>query len=376
MIVEKKKILYLSPLPPPFYGSALSSQTCLNILNENDNIEVFNIKLNYSKTFQDVGSFSFYKIWGYINAICNSIYYFYKFKPDLIYIMPATSGWAFLRDFSLSLLFKILNSNIIFHLRTRLNEPNKLKHLIFKKTFNNNFAIILGEELKSEISKYFKEENIMILPNAIEGTLVEEEYKRIEDKRNVEKHFRLLFLSNMMMSKGWPKVLEAANYLNKKGVDFTLKFAGNWPSPTEERFFHKYVTDNNLYEKIIYVGSINDESKSEIFGNSDVLLFPTEYKQETFGRVIIEAMEYGIPVIANCIGSIPSIISHGKTGFVLKVNSVEEISNYVLELKNQDVLIQMGRDSRLRFQEYFEIENYTKKFISDIEFVLMKIEIK
>lgn len=63
-----KKILFLSPLPPPYYGSAMSSQMCLNILKNSKDFEVRNIKLNYSKEMNDIGKINFNKIKGMLKV--------------------------------------------------------------------------------------------------------------------------------------------------------------------------------------------------------------------------------------------------------------------------------------------------------------------
>ena len=62
--MENEKILFLSPLPPPYYGSAMSSEMCLNILKNSKDFQIENIKLNYSKEMSDVGKINTDKIKG------------------------------------------------------------------------------------------------------------------------------------------------------------------------------------------------------------------------------------------------------------------------------------------------------------------------
>jgi len=262
---------------------------------------------------------------------------------------------------------KMLNQNVIYHLRTQINDINRFKRFIYKKAFKNSKIIILGKELKNEILKYFHAQNISILPNAIPCKLLDNEYKYIEEKRRNKKCLKLLFLSNMIKSKGWPKVLEAAFYLQIKKTDFMLTFAGDWPSDKEKNEFYKLVKQYNLEENVKFVGHVNEEKKNSLLANTDILLFPTEYKLETFGRVIIEAMEYGIPVIANSIGSIPSIIEHGETGFLLKKNTAKEIEEYILKISDKIILSEMGKKARQRFLDYYELKIYSKLFTNIIE---------
>jgi len=57
------RVLFLSPLPPPYYGSAISSEIVFKIFLKGDKtLFVKNIKLNYSKSMSDIGTLNLKKI--------------------------------------------------------------------------------------------------------------------------------------------------------------------------------------------------------------------------------------------------------------------------------------------------------------------------
>ena len=70
-----------------------------------------------------------------------------------------------------------------------------------------------------------------------------------------------------------------------------------------------------------YVGEINDHEKSAFLSGAIALLVPIDWP-EPFGLVMIEAMACGTPVIAWNRGSVPEIVEHGVTGYI--VDSEEE----------------------------------------------------
>jgi glycosyltransferase involved in cell wall biosynthesis len=72
---------------------------------------------------------------------------------------------------------------------------------------------------------------------------------------------------------------------------------------------------------IEYIGEIGDADKSEFLGNARALLFPINWP-EPFGLVMIESMACGTPVIAWNCGSVPEVLDHGVTGYI--VDSEEE----------------------------------------------------
>ncbi len=363
-------ILFLSPLPPPFYGSAMSSQTCLNVLQSSNKYNVVNIKVNYSKSFSDIETITLKKVVGYFTGLYRIVTYSKKFKPRLVYIMPATSGFAFYRDFSYALVAKFLNKHVIFHLRTQITrkeKDNKLKDYIFKKAFRNSKIIVLGKELKKHILSYPGISDTYILPNAIVCKLNDEDFKKIEAERLTHKKVRLVFISNMIISKGWVKTLQAADILKRKNIDFDIKFAGSWPSDVEKEEFYKLVNEYNLHDSVKYLGHINEEQKKDVLSSSDVMVFPTEYEYEALPRVIIEAYEYGIPVISTQNGAIPSIIIHGQTGYMLNESTPREIADYVIELTNKTKSGEMGRNARNSFISHYEESVFNKNFQNIID---------
>ena len=67
---------------------------------------------------------------------------------------------------------------------------------------------------------------------------------------------------------------------------------------------------------IEYIGEIGEAEKPEFLGNARALLFPIDWP-EPFGLVMIEAMQFGTPVVAWNRGSVPEVIDEGVTGFVV-----------------------------------------------------------
>jgi glycosyltransferase involved in cell wall biosynthesis len=78
-----------------------------------------------------------------------------------------------------------------------------------------------------------------------------------------------------------------------------------------------------------FIGEINDVQKAEFLGNARGLLFPIDWP-EPFGLTMIEAMACATPVIAYPCGSVPEVIEHGRSGFL--VNSIDEAVDAVSRL--------------------------------------------
>ena len=90
-----------------------------------------------------------------------------------------------------------------------------------------------------------------------------------------------------------------------------------------------------------YIGEINDSQKPEFLSGAHALLFPIDWP-EPFGLVMIEAMACGTPVIAFNRGSVPEVIDHGLSGFI-----VSDEAGAVAAIENLDRL-----DRRLVRQQF------------------------
>jgi glycosyltransferase involved in cell wall biosynthesis len=111
-----------------------------------------------------------------------------------------------------------------------------------------------------------------------------------------------------------------------------------------------------------FIGEIGERAKREFLGQAMALLFPIDWP-EPFGLVMIEAMANGTPVIACKRGSVPEIIEHGVTGFV--VDGVEEAVAAVPQAVALD-----RRAVRRRFERRFTVERMAREYVALYEEVL------
>lgn len=117
----------------------------------------------------------------------------------------------------------------------------------------------------------------------------------------------LLFFGRIHPDKG---VAEAIDVAKQSG--FPLIIAG---IIQDESYFKAYVAPQ-LTATIRYVGSVGPEARDKLLGGAYALLHLINF-DEPFGLSMVEAMACGTPVIATRRGSVPELISHGKSGFIV-----------------------------------------------------------
>jgi len=110
------------------------------------------------------------------------------------------------------------------------------------------------------------------------------------------------------------------------------------------------------HRSVEYIGEINETQKADFLGNARALLFPIDWP-EPFGLVMIEAMACGTPVIAFRCGSVPEVVSPGRSGFI--VETLEEAVEAVNGLEALD-----RHKVREVFEKRFTVERMAQDYLA------------
>jgi len=159
----------------------------------------------------------------------------------------------------------------------------------------------------------------------------------------------LAFLGRISPEKGIDRAIEIAI-----GIGLPLKIAAKVDKVNRE--YYRQIASRLEHPLVSYVGEVGDREKSEFLGNARALLFPIDWP-EPFGLVLIEAMACGTPVIAYPHGSVPEIVEHGVTGFV--VDSVDGGIQAAAAAARID-----RRRIRQRFERRFTAERMARDYLA------------
>src|SRR5262249_42461993 len=84
----------------------------------------------------------------------------------------------------------------------------------------------------------------------------------------------------------------------------------------DEAYFQAHIAPLLDDPLIDFVGEISETEKNDFIGGARALLFPIDWP-EPFGLVMIEALACGTPVVAYRRGSVPEVIEHGVSGYIV-----------------------------------------------------------
>lgn len=353
-----KKILFLGRFAPPMHGAAKMNDLYFNALKRNNNFEVKKIKLNKYDSLEDIGKIGWEKIKGYFQTLKELISEIRKFDPEVIYLEMAPRGIAFFKDSILVLISKLFKKKVFiqFHAKgANQTTKNKIAESYYKFIFKNTKIILLSKVLFDDIKNVAKLEQIEILPNGITDEITDKEFQKIIITRKKNKKLIFLFLSNMIETKGPIEVLKICNELNKEGIDFECNFIGKFQNEEFKIKFMDRVKEYRLDKKCKYLGAKYGKDKKPILQKTDFLIFPTQYPEECYPLVILEAFMYGIPVFSYNNGAISNIVNENILGFVSKNNDWRELSKKIKTQKSYPTKI------RTIFKKHYELEKSVKK---------------
>ena len=284
--------------------------------------------------------------------------YFLSLKPPSIFV--DAFFLFFIRMFRIKYILYLhakglidLNEKIVWPLRS-----------FVKKTISLSLgALVLGERLKADISHLIPNEYLFVLPNAVPDI----KSKKSDINYNKNRPVKVLFLSNLMPSKGPMEFLKMAKKINRinKNVHFFL--AG--PKMSNHFFseINEFIHNEDLKDFITLTGPIYEEKKEALFTENDIFVFPTH--DDAFGLVNLEAMRAGLPIVTSDEGSIPEVVIDGVNGFIIDPKDIDMLTDRVLKLIIDPKLrIKMGNAGREIYEKKYTTNSYQKRLEQGLNF--------
>ena len=339
-----RKIILIGVLPPPYSGQSIAFKVLVDYIGKT-NIPYKTINISGSRSSAIKPLAILLRGYDYIFTLTR-LFFGCLFSKNLVYVQVAQSKNGFRRDVWINRISKWFDSKIIGHMHggnfngfyESQDAPTQSK--IKSELLNYEKMIVLSDNLKSMYDfQPLIHNRIVCIPNGIDRA-TEQPAKAIRTARQIN----ILYLSNLIESKGYLVVLDSLQLLKQANISFSASFCGefyiahdetNFKNPQEARndFFDKIKT-YDLVNEVSFKGVVTGTEKQALLEAAHFFILPTKYINEGQPISIIEAMRTGCIVIATNYRAIPEMIAHGKTGFLLQHISAVEIAGYVSECVN------------------------------------------
>lgn len=198
--------------------------------------------------------------------------------------------------------------------------------------------IVLNTKDKKEYANY--SENVVLIPNPV--TINNNNQKSQLDSKSI-----LIVSRIIIFQKGLDYLVEIAT---KIPDDWKINLIGSGTKNEIQRL-KKLIKKSQVEDKLILLGAKTSDDLIEYYANASIYLSTSRW--EGFGLVLIEAMQFGLPIVSfKHLGSI-DILDNGRYGMLANPGDVEQLATYLNQLiLNRAMLQEMQKLSLERVKEY------------------------
>jgi glycosyltransferase involved in cell wall biosynthesis len=301
-------------------------------------------------------------------------------QVDVIYLTIGSSLAGFFRDMIMIWLSWFFRRRVVLHLKGGgyldffKNRAAWFRFLIRQTISKADTIIVLGDLLRDQFSFIAEiDSKLAVVPNGLPTELQGSE-KQLRTRAEGDL-IRLLYLSNMIPSKGYLDVLEACRILSvERKVPIKCDFCGAFVATINddveispeaaESSFHHLVDEKGLTNIVQYHGTVRGDRKRDVLREADVFVLPTAYPWEGQPISIIEALAYGLPVIATQYRGIPEQVLDGSNGLLLNEKSPEAIADAVEKMWRDPALYERFSQNAIdHYQQNFTREAHLNRLI-------------
>jgi glycosyltransferase involved in cell wall biosynthesis len=338
-----------------------------------------------SDSAEAIGKFRWSKVFLLLRYCLDAWRYRFAHGADTFYYIPAPGKrTALYRDWIVMFFCRPIFKKLVLHWHAvglgewLEKEASELEKWITRRLLGRaDLSIVLSEFARSD-AMHLSPRKIDIVPNGIpdpcpdfdEFVLPERQRRFRERGTGAQTTFTVLFIGACTAAKGLFATLDAIALINQRfdarsaPILVRLIVAGEFVSAGDQTRFEGRIAQPDLNRRtgaqaseskslIHYAGFVEGAAKNALFREADCLCFPTLYPAEGQPVTIIEALAFGLPVLATRWRGIPELLSNSQARLVKSQDS-SEIADALEDLAQSEVTAA----NRETFLARYSLEKY------------------
>ncbi|WP_026632567.1 glycosyltransferase family 4 protein [Dyadobacter alkalitolerans] len=252
------------------------------------------------------------------------------------------------------LLAPFLKIKKILHIR---EIPSPWLSKILSAFIHKSGSLVIFNSYSTQDS-FAKFKNSVVVHNAFEGYSDARDMDAFVPNLDTDT-VNLLVIGRINSWKGQDFLISSLAKLTQ--TNYQLRVVGSTAAGNENVLvdLKQLVKSLNLEEKVTFVDFAEDPSDE--YKKADVLIVPS-IKPEPFGRIAIEAMSLGKPVIAANHGGLPEIVEHNDSGFLFEPGDSQSLNEFLSKyLDNRALVAKHGQAAKKIFLDKFSMNTMYKQ---------------
>lgn len=356
-------IILIGPFPGQLSGMTLANKMLYENLLSIKELKVekadTNIKHNVDFDLKNQGKFILKKFLYSLKPLFTISKKLLFNKYDGVYLTPGQSYLGFMKFSLFMKIAKLKKIPYFIHIHggsigKNISEmKNRKKKKVIKYLKHAKGIIVLGNSLRDMFDDSIPKEKIFVCENGIqeEDLLSEEEIKEKINLLKGKEEIQILYLSNLMKTKGILDLLEAALAMKKENIKFKLHLAGAIEEDIKKEVY-EYI--EKLKENVCYLGVVKGEDKKKLLKKAHIFCLPTYYPNEGQPISILEAMSAACAIVTTNQGGILDIFTPNENGVLCKAKNPLDIKESILRAYREYDLYALKNRK-------FVIESFTAK---------------
>lgn len=347
------KVFLIGTILPPVHGQSLAFTRFVESIEDETKIVVNTNLEHMSKIEKILSTFSIL-----FTILIKAIFG----KYNVVYFTCSRSFLGSIKDVLLINLASLKKVKIVNHLHGSdfyeflHNSPKWYQKILFYSYRKVDISIVLLDSMKEQFID-FRDMKLEVVSNFYDKELDKQLAKK--DKNNI----RLVYLSNIMSSKGIFELISAFEELSKEYDNIYLNIAGEFMADdymSINKIKSKFISKINTINRIKYLGKIFGDDKAKLLQSSDIFILPSCYKSEAFPISILEAMACGNAIVATNYKYLREIVNM-ENGVLVEPKSVVSLQNGLKSLlQNVEVLKKLQSHNEIEAKEKYSLDRYLK----------------
>lgn len=216
-------------------------------------------------------------------------------------------------------------------------------------------VVVVSESTRQEmIGLDVPARKISVVPDGFDRPL------QVNNEAHIGSQLRLLCVGTCYYRKGIEYLLRAIKCLKEKKI--VLDLVGDLTHDVPYALRMKALAKElGLEESVIFHGWVSENQLWKLYAGADIYVLPSLW--EGFGIVLMEAMFFGLPIVATDVGAIPELIKDGENGFLVPPADSNLLAAAIDRLIEDPLLRErLGRNGQTKCKKSLTWEQVGEKF--------------